>query len=66
MTIVLLRDCEMPTERLLHPGEGCSCSAMDVQQHYKDEVIEGWEIDARHMDISKLKYREDYDITAYP
>ena len=40
MKIQILKECEMPAERLLHPGEGCSCSVMDAQWFYPGEILE--------------------------
>lgn len=62
--IKFLRDCEAPAECLLHPDDGCSCSAMDPQWFYAGEILEDYQIPK--VDISKLKYRVDYDIIEYP
>ena len=64
MKIKILRDCEMPIETLLHPGEGCSCSHMVPGSYSEGEVLEEYEL--LKVDISKLIYRVDYDIIAYP
>lgn len=64
MKIQILKECEMPAEKLLHPGEGCSCSVMDAQWFYPGEILEDYQI--HKVDLSKLTYRVDYDIIEYP
>lgn len=63
--IKILRDCEGKRERLLHPEEGCSCSTMEQTWFYKDEEIDPNSFSPR-VDISGLKFNEDYTITEYP
>lgn len=64
--IKILRDCVMPVEVLLHPGEGCSCSKMVPGSFSEGEIIEEYEWLCGKLDFSGLKYREDYDIIEYP
>jgi len=66
MKIQLLKDCTIPTEELLHPGEGCSCSTKVPAFHPQGTVFEDYEITMNRIDISELKYRVDYDIIEYP
>lgn len=65
MKIKLLKDCTIPTEQLLHPGEGCDCSMKVDTFHAAGDEFEDYEINGR-VDISGLKYRVDYDIIEYP
>jgi hypothetical protein len=64
VTIKILRECEMPAERLLHPENGCSCSVMEPRWFYEGEILEDYQLHS--VDLSKLTYRVDYDIIAYP
>lgn len=64
--IKLLKDCEMPIEVLAHPGNGCDCTHMVPGSFSENEIIEGWQIDAKKVDISGLTYKVDYEIIEYP
>ncbi len=64
MKLKILRECEMPEERLLHPGEGCDCSVKFPRWFYEGEIIEDYQIPK--VDLSGLTYRVDYDIIEYP
>ena len=65
MKIKFLKECTAPAERLLHPGEGCSCSTMDPTWFAEGEELEDYELHGQ-VDISGLKYNVDYIITEYP
>lgn len=64
MKIRILKDCDAPKEKLLHPGEGCDCSVKVPTPLFEGEEFDQCEIDK--MDLSGLKYKEHYEITEYP
>lgn len=64
MKIKFLKECEAPSEQLLHPDEGCSCSQKVTFRFWPGEELDDYQL--LKIDISKLKYNEDYAITEYP
>lgn len=64
MKIKILRDCTAKMDQPLHPGNGCDCSAMNDWPCYAGEEYEQYQLNK--MDLSGLKFKEDYEITEYP
>lgn len=65
--IKILRECQAPCFRQIHYGEGCDCGVMEPRTLEVGEEFEEYQISPfRGLDISGLKYREDFDIIAYP
>ena len=67
VTIKILRECQAPCFRRLDYGYGCECGVMEPRTLEVGEEFEEYQLSpSRGLDISGLKYREDYDIIAYP
>lgn len=64
MKIQLLRDCDIPVEKLLHEGNGCDCSVMASAPFFKGDILDDWQL--AKANITDLTYRVDYDIIEYP
>ena len=67
MTIKILRECEAPCFRRIHFGEGCDCGVMEPRRLEAGEEFEEHEMSRSFgLDISGLKFGEDYEITEFP
>jgi hypothetical protein len=65
--IKILRECNAPCFRQIHFGEGCNCGVMEPRTLEVGEEFEEYQLSPSYgLDISSLKYREDYDIIEYP
>ena len=67
MKIKILRECQAPCFQRIHPDEGCDCGVMEPRTLEVGEEFEEYQLSSSFgLDISGLKYREDYDIIEYP